>query len=294
MNYIYILVICLIGYYIISNYLKKHLENFDPSLVPVSSIVTLAKVAQKLVDGGGTLTNPGNLTLGTATAPGNLIVTGTTRLDGGIIGNLGVTGNTKIGGELAVTGVTSIGGAYNTALIITPRSSATGALKNNGYQFFSDKGEKLQMYCNASGTEIFNIDNSGSAYFNSNIGSNGTTTMGNGTWHLSVDKIKRLFFSNGADTYFGSNSSWRFQNQAGSLDVVTIDQAGNTVIQGILTVTKNVVFANGVWSTSAGSNRLYFDTAINLAVSSGTPNLTNCLNSFSAFLFIRFYIVKSR
>ena len=38
-------------------------ENFDPSLVPVSSIVTLAKVAQKLVNGNGTLTNPGNLTL---------------------------------------------------------------------------------------------------------------------------------------------------------------------------------------------------------------------------------------
>jgi hypothetical protein len=52
-------------------------ENFDPSLVPVSSIVTLAKVAQKLVNGNGTLTNPGNLQSGgSASAPGNLTVTG--------------------------------------------------------------------------------------------------------------------------------------------------------------------------------------------------------------------------
>jgi hypothetical protein len=221
MNYIYILLICLIGYYIISNYLKNHLENFDPSLVPVSSIVTLAKVAQKLVDGGGTLTNPGNLTLGTATAPGNLIVTGTTKLDG----------NTKIGGELDVTGVTRIGGGYNTALIISPRSSATGALKNNGYQFFSDKGEKLQIYCNATGTEIFNLDNSGSAYFNSNIGSNGTTTMGAEVWHKSTDGAIRLFFGNKGSTFFGSQKGYEFRSPSDTT-ITTIDKDGNATING--------------------------------------------------------------
>jgi hypothetical protein len=58
-------------------------ENFDPSLVPVSSIVTLAKVAQKLVNGNGTLTNPGNLQIGSsASAPGNLTVTGNTTVNG--------------------------------------------------------------------------------------------------------------------------------------------------------------------------------------------------------------------
>jgi hypothetical protein len=60
-------------------------ENFDPSLVPVSSIVTLAKVAQKLVNGNGTLTNPGNLQIGSsASAPGNLTVTGNTTFNGTI------------------------------------------------------------------------------------------------------------------------------------------------------------------------------------------------------------------
>jgi hypothetical protein len=70
-------------------------ENFDPSLVPVSSIVTLAKVAQKLVNGNGTLTNPGNLQIGTSSsAPGNLTVTGSAT----------VTGNTTVTGIVTVSG----------------------------------------------------------------------------------------------------------------------------------------------------------------------------------------------
>jgi len=104
MNWIYILVLCLATYYIVARYLEKHLENFDPSLVPVSSIVTLAKVAQKLVDGGGTLTNPGNLTLGTAAAPGNLIVTGTTNL----------VGATTVGSTLSVKAATTTPGKIAT------------------------------------------------------------------------------------------------------------------------------------------------------------------------------------
>jgi len=118
MNWIYILVLCLATYYIVARYLEKHLENFDPSLVPVSSIVTLAKVAQKLVDGGGTLTNPGNLQIGvpgTGTT-GNLRVTGTTTLDGAttvgsnlrVIGTTTVDGATTVGGNLTVTGTTTL------------------------------------------------------------------------------------------------------------------------------------------------------------------------------------------
>ena len=63
-------------------------ENFDPSLVPVSSIVTLAKVAQKLVNGNGIITNPNNLQIG---IPGN-----------GTTGNLTVTGNTTVNGALTL------------------------------------------------------------------------------------------------------------------------------------------------------------------------------------------------
>ena len=61
--YLYVLIGVLIIYLIIRQCVSNETynENFDPSLVPVSSVVTLAKVAQKLVDGNGTLTNPGNL-----------------------------------------------------------------------------------------------------------------------------------------------------------------------------------------------------------------------------------------
>jgi len=64
-TFIYVLIAIIVVYFITTRYIwcENEQENFDPSLVPVSSIVTLAKVAQKLVDGNGTLTNPGNLTV---------------------------------------------------------------------------------------------------------------------------------------------------------------------------------------------------------------------------------------
>lgn len=82
MRYIYILLICLVIFYLVSIIYKKNItqENFDPSLVPVPAIVTLANVVQNISDKLGTLINPGNLSIGsyTATAFTNLLVTGNT------------------------------------------------------------------------------------------------------------------------------------------------------------------------------------------------------------------------
>jgi len=77
MQLVYILLIGIVVYYLVTRLFENYStqEDFDPSLVPVSSIVTLAKVAQKLVDGGGTLTNPGNLTV-----TGDLTVNGAVNL----------------------------------------------------------------------------------------------------------------------------------------------------------------------------------------------------------------------
>jgi len=79
MELVYILLIGIVVYYLVTRLFENYStqEDFDPSLVPVSSIVTLAKIAQKLVDGGGTLTNPGNLTV-----TGNLIVNGDVTING--------------------------------------------------------------------------------------------------------------------------------------------------------------------------------------------------------------------
>jgi hypothetical protein len=54
MKYLYLLLLVLlvlIVYYVFKNIYSNYSnsEHFDPSLVPVSSIITLAKVAQKLV-----------------------------------------------------------------------------------------------------------------------------------------------------------------------------------------------------------------------------------------------------
>ena len=60
---------------IIENY--GNIENFDPSLVPVSSIITLAKVGQKIINGNTTMDNLGGLQVGyNNTATGNLNVSG--------------------------------------------------------------------------------------------------------------------------------------------------------------------------------------------------------------------------
>jgi hypothetical protein len=60
---------------IIENYVN--IENFDPSLVPVSSIITLAKVGQKILNGNNIINNLGGLQVGYSnTATGNLNVSG--------------------------------------------------------------------------------------------------------------------------------------------------------------------------------------------------------------------------
>jgi hypothetical protein len=104
----YYFIFAIILYFILTaifNNFNLEQENFDPSLIPVSSIITLAKVAQKLVNGNGTLTNPGNLQIGnTGTYPGgNLTVTGKTIILGnGSSTALNVTGDTVLNGNLCM------------------------------------------------------------------------------------------------------------------------------------------------------------------------------------------------
>lgn len=101
MKWIIILFTCLIIYYIILKFSEKYTkyqdtnanENFDPSLVPVSSIVTLAKISQSIVNNYGTLISNGNLQINTPGTPGNLNVTGTTTLNT-FTGTIGLTAAT--------------------------------------------------------------------------------------------------------------------------------------------------------------------------------------------------------
>ena len=157
MKYIYLLLLILILYYLFKNIYQKYSkqENFDPSLVPVSSIVTLAKVAQKLVDGGGTLTNPGNLQIGlpSAGAQGNLTVTGDTSLN-----TLKVTNDSTIGGKVTINS-NDAGNNFNLA-------------SSGGY---------FRLQNAATGTDIVTVGHNGAdmyvpALFAGNTNITGTTT----------------------------------------------------------------------------------------------------------------------
>ena len=134
--YIYLLfgiVLYILFTRVLEKYINIEQENFDPSLVPVSSIVTLAKVAQKLVNGNGTLTNPGNLQIGASTSsPGNLTVTGTNTVSGATtLNTLGVTGATTLN-TLGVTGNTTVGGTTTTTGLLTANGGVLTSTLNVG------------------------------------------------------------------------------------------------------------------------------------------------------------------
>jgi hypothetical protein len=151
MKYLYLILLVLIVYYVFKNIYSNYSnsEHFDPSLVPVSSIITLAKVAQKLVDGNGTLTNPGNLQIGVPSAPGNLKVTGTTELNGESTTITGVTrinGGTSIYGTLSTTGYTAIGGNTTIAGNTTTSGYITASGTNAPRVDFIGSGGGQHMY----------------------------------------------------------------------------------------------------------------------------------------------------
>jgi len=271
MNWIYILVLCLAIYYIVARYLEKYVENFDPSLVPVSSIVTLAKVAQKLVDGGGTLTNPGNLTLGTAAAPGNLIVTGTTNLVGNttVGGTLGVTGATTVGGTLGVTGVTTIG--------VTGATAATNNLTVNGAgRIIGNSTIDGKLNVNAGTTVAGTIATIGNINFTQNFQNSANGTQSEISNNIVGKAL--LIVGNSAGTVPTGGVGGHNRNVQ-ILDNLTIADStyqgsltvnGNTNLTGTLTVGDSVSFANGKWNKSSGSNRLLFDTTYTCFGSPGT------------------------
>jgi hypothetical protein len=173
--------------YILERFSNLEQENFDPSLVPVSSIVTLAKVAQKLVNGNGTLTNPGNLQIGIGNggATGNLKVTGSSTfgstIDGpntfNVSGTAGVSGDTAIGGKLNVTGDTTVNSTINIAA--GSENKGIKITSGNPYISFTKTGSTVVPQIYSDGTILhaynapFEVDQ--------NLTVKGKTTIGNAT-----------------------------------------------------------------------------------------------------------------
>jgi len=112
MKYIYILLFCIIGVYLIFKFNENYstFENFDPSLVPMSSIITLAKITEKLIDIDGNLIFPANFIINK-----NVTVTGNATIEDNFI----TGGNNIIAGQLNTqSGYETINGALYTPLII--------------------------------------------------------------------------------------------------------------------------------------------------------------------------------
>lgn len=147
-------------------------ENFDPSLVPVSSIVTFAKIANRLLNSGSnTLVNPGNLQVGNdLNNPGNLTVTGNAIISGPTslntltatgnskLNSLAVNTNTVLDNTLSVQGITSSQFHTNDnrgAFYIDPRSN-TGSIA-----WYNPNGSSLNLWSDNYGNDIISFDNTG-------------------------------------------------------------------------------------------------------------------------------------
>jgi len=131
-------------------------ENFDPSLVPVSSIITLAKVAQKLVNGNGTLTNPGNLQIGSSTsAPGNLTVTGNANINGTL-----TLGGTDIG-KYVIDKINTLSSSLTTdALTVKGNASVTGDLTVKGTNILDTINSRATALENTLNNRVNTLDSS--------------------------------------------------------------------------------------------------------------------------------------
>ena len=233
MNEIYLyLLLGVLFYFLLSKILDKYLtsqENFDPSLVPVSSIVTLAKVAQKLVNGNGTLTNPGNLQIGKdTTSSGSLTVTGPTAMGTAtppvagdptlkVAGTLNVTGDTTVGNNLVINGNGS-----NAILMNARDNSGISQIVSDtaatGIRFYSNSGGKYTLESNSSGKLTVHGEASigGNTNVAGTLGVTGNTTVG-GTLGVT-----------GNSTVGG-----------------TLGVTSNTTVGGTLGVTGNTTLASG-------------------------------------------------
>jgi hypothetical protein len=254
MRYVYILFISLILFYIISRYFEKYYshENFDPSLVPVSSIITLAKVAQKIVDGNGTLTNPGNLAIGIPSAKGNLTVTGNSTTNGNkqIDGTLGVTGATTLSNTLGVTGATTLSNTLGVTGNTTLTGGVTGGLKVTG-----NTSTTGTLAVGGTDTQGYTLGVNGNTGVNGTLGVTGATTIGASGTPLTTTNLT----VNGGTVINGNT------NIGGTLTVNGTTTIGNTNINGVVT------FPNNSWHKSSdGAVRHYYlnnsDTYI------GSPN----------------------
>jgi len=267
MKYIYFLFIIIILYLIYNYYLNCN-ENFDSSLIPVSSLVTLSTFSQNLLK-NNTLTHPGNLQIGINSAPGDLTVTGnTTVTDISSYGTSGVPSNMQINGQTTFNGNNTLNGDQTITdhqnikgnSIVNNAINATGDINvrtsdNNtrigrmwtSPGIYAEGTKNLEFGSGTSNVYIGsgpgapssasnniivtgNMNVLGTSQINADSSFNGTTNIGNLSISKGINSPDKAFLA------FGDNTGWRtrFINSE-STPVMDITDNGNLYLNGPLT-----------------------------------------------------------
>lgn len=125
MHWYYLLILGIILYYVINNFYENYSsEHFDPSLVPVSSIVTISKVLNGIV-GKGNLTVASNLSIGN-----NLNTDGSATVNG----NISILNSSNLNSSFLSTGP-------NAAIVLFDQSNDKSLLEQlSRYYSFGENG----------------------------------------------------------------------------------------------------------------------------------------------------------
>jgi hypothetical protein len=85
------------------------------------------------------------------------------------------------------------------------------------------------------------------------IGQTGVLTLQKDSWHLSSDAVQRIYFANGAQTYYQSGNSYHVFRTAASADFFTLmpQASGVSVLLGTLSATKMAM--NGITTLTDGA-----------------------------------------
>jgi hypothetical protein len=244
MKYIYILLTCIVVYYLLTRVFEKYitLENFDPSLVPVSSIITLAKNSQKMLDGNGELTNLSLVQIGTPTALSNLTVSGSTVVNGVLtvngseaITDAGIPINMRIDQLLNVAGNT-ISNSLNTESADIGKSTSLKTLTvSNSLQ---------TNYLDILGTTSIKTNSPGPALISNSMNINGT-----------------------------------MYSPSGTLTVNGKFNTGTPTVSGNLTINKLIHPKSDVFYTGN-----YVTTNLPTGVTGGNPQIANDTNNYKALV----------
>ena len=215
---LYYLVLGVLLYYILTKFLHNFnldQENFDPSLVPVSSIVTLAKVAQKLTT-GGVLSSPQNLQIGTLNSggAGNLTVTGKTTLNG----TLTTTGAISANGEIYSGGSTGVISAGNTPSGNNFKFIAGGSTGNSVGGGVNDNSLNLYAYGPAAGTG--GVNHVADFFGNGNVNIYGSITGNTTTATTNPFDYGQTIINGGEIKVGDNNNSIRIHRDNGTTGLI--------------------------------------------------------------------------